>query len=285
MRDGLFSTTKKEIYLPQTLNSAIEGDKMEVPLPALPKGKEGDHTSRDGMEEHCYPATMPLQRSQTDSWNNVKAREKELHRRSSYGMLKRDKTVPAATSAKAARKLQLPSFKLLGIAAPFPKGASFTSKDTPANCRLNPPHFTSADFINTTPNQTHPTSRDLPQPAFGTTPPLTPPEDSDSIKWNSISDTQHNKHGQISTCSMDSHLVPDLDGLKVTAVATTETAGAMSLAGEQRVMQTQNHEMSGSSTDNHDGAGLNSGAWLDDAIGAAGKLLFSMPYKFILIFV
>lgn len=129
----------------------------------------------DGLETGKIPLrSLPME--------NEKAADgiSQLHRSSSYGSLPVLKSTKLYRYRRPGPGMQLPSFEELGISSLGTKLFERHSEDHPGQRRA----ATARAQIHRSSHRSDPPALQSPVPFLGSAPLLTPPDDIDSIKWN-----------------------------------------------------------------------------------------------------
>lgn len=214
------------------------------------------------------PPLVPLNRSQTcqaPPWEQSLA--KRLQRSSSDDALDRAKPRSVTGARKGGQRLQLPSFKLLGISSLGRSHSQEHSGGRQRNHERVP--STGVNGTRGTPNrsQTTSSSDNFLQPNLGVTPLLTPPEDQDSIKWN----TRHPSGPAITSASAASEPKLEAAGTSRSAASGSTQKSAMLELGAT----TRSHQQSSSPQAPPDSSMASSGrvmgTWLRDGVSSTGK--------------
>lgn len=229
----------------------------------------------DGPKDTILSALPALERSHTDRarpWQHSSPRR--LQRSSSSDILNRDRVQNKSGLKRSMKRLQLPSFELLGISSLRQRQSQ--ERDRARQSSHEARALTGVNGCRRTPSRSHTTSSSerLLEPNIGVRPLLTPPEDADSIKWNTAT----------RKCTAES-ASSSLSTFESTQRSSKPSTTANSQSGEeppgdsQSSSQAESHSQTPSQHHTLDDemapSGRVLGTWLSSAVSITGELVLT----------
>lgn len=221
----------------------------------------------NAVAETSQEETSPVLSTKESNINNAGARRPRtspsprLRRSTSLGSLRQDREGHRGSPRRRDIGLRLPSFRGLGISSSDPKylmrngNQKLRSQGHPQTQRpeLRPRPFSIYHHAS--------------EPHFGSTPLLTPPEDTSSIKWNNA--LLHASSPSGSRCRQHGGHRGRMNGITSVSMADTPAGGSTSFPGQQEQTQQRGNMSDPRGQHVNDDAG-NNRSWLDQAIEETG---------------
>ena len=252
------------------LSPLTEPQEME----SLSAAAEADIAMVETVQEETFPVLLTAKEGQTSDGSAQRSRTSpspspspRLQRSTSLGLLTRGRDGNRSPTRRKDIGLRLPSFKGLGISSLDPK--HFTRNAHNVNQKLR------SELL---PETQRPERRLRPfsvyhhasEPHFGSTPLLTPPEDTYSIKWNNA--LLHTSASSNSRCTQHGRHSGHADGITTVSMTDTTSGGSSGIPGQQEQTE-QGGNMSDPGNQRAQDNGGNNQAWLDQAIEEAGMYI------------
>jgi hypothetical protein len=227
---------------------------------------EAQSSKVGGSQEDVRPV-LPLKERKIDEAKVRRSRISpmpRLQRSTSLGHLKQEREGDGSPPRRRDIGLRLPSFRGLGISSLEPKYLVRSVHADWQHSRSEVISQTQRLGLRSRPSSIY---HHASEPHFGSTPLLTPPEDTNSIKWNnallhpSSSSTSHCKHH----ATRNSHT-----SVMTSLTMDDNTSGDSGSLGGQQEQSDQSSNIPAPRSQVPDGSGGNDEAWLDKAIEETG---------------
>jgi hypothetical protein len=224
----------------------------------------------NAVAETSQEETSPVLSAKESNINNVGARRPRaspsprLRRSTSLGSLRQDREGHRGSPRRKDIGLRLPSFRGLGISSSDPK---YLTRNGNQKLRSQGYPQTQRPELRPRPSSIY---HHASEPHFGSTPLLTPPEDSSSIKWNNA--LLHTSSPSGSRCIQHGRHCGRMDGITSVSMADTPAGGSTSFPGQQEQTEQRGNMSDPRSPHVNDDAG-NNRSWLDQAIEETGMYI------------
>ena len=231
--------------------------------------------SEVGGSQDNNTSDLPSKERRTNEANVRRSRtppSPRLQRSTSMGFLKQDREGNGGLPGRKDTGLRLPSFRGLGISSSDPKCLSRSGHPDSQHSRLELLSQTQRPGLRPWPSSIY---QHASEPQFGSTPLLTPPEDTSSIKWNNA--ILHPSSSNTSQCRQTG-----TNGGQTTVTTTLSTVDHSSRSSTTLAAQPQQSEgtgnMSATIGQGALGNGSNNQTWLDEAIEETGMYTLNPDY-------
>ena len=245
---------------------------MESGEPTPPAKPE---VSKVDISQNNNTSVLPSKERRTTEANVRRSRTSpspRLQRSTSMGFLKQGREGNGGLPRRRDIGLRLPSFRGLGISSSEPKYLSRSEHTESQHSRLEVFSQAQRPSLRPRPSSIY---QHASEPHFGSTPLLTPPEDTSSIKWNNA--ILHPSSSNTSQCRQTG-----TNGGHTSVTTTLSTGDHSSRSSVTMAAQPQQPEGTGNmSTTIGQGALRNSGndqTWLDEAIEETGMYTLNPAY-------
>jgi hypothetical protein len=213
------------------------------------------------------PGVLPAKEGGTDDDSARRPRTSSsphLRRSTSLGSLRQDREGNKASSRRKDIGLRLPSFRGLGISSSDPKYLIRNERAENQTLRSETHPQTQRPGLRPRPFSIYHHASD---PHFGSAPLLTPPEDTNSIKWNNA--VLHTSSPSVSWCPQHGRHFGRMNGITSVSMADSPAAGSSGFPGQQEQTEPRGNMSDPRGRRVNDDAS-NNGSWLAQAIEGTG---------------
>jgi hypothetical protein len=210
---------------------------------------------------------VQLKERKTNEANVRKSRTSlspRLQRSTSLGSLKPDRKGHGVSPRRKDIGLRLPSFRGLGISSLEPRYLTRSGHAEGQHLRSEVLSQTQRPGLRPRPSSIY---HHASEPHFGSTPLLTPPEDTSSIKWNNA--LLHPSSSNNSRCKQHGTHCNHTNGITSVSMGDNTSGHSSSLSGQQEQSDQRGNRSDPRGQRADDGGGDNQ-AWLDQAIEETG---------------